>query len=102
MFGCGSDELIHFLCEATLGPGDALGVPARSFPRYALSGRILGATPIRAKLDAGGANDAEPLVGASGERPRLDICCTPNPPSGGMVAEVAPEPVVTPVPASGL
>ncbi len=102
VFGCGSDELIHFLCETSLGPGDELVVPAPSFPRYALSGRILGATPIRAKLDAGGANDAETLVGAIGERTRLVFCCTPNPPSGGMMVEAALERVVTAVPDSVL
>src|SRR5216683_766049 len=98
IFGCGSDELIHFLCEATLGSGDALVIPAPSFPRYALSGRILGATPIRAKLDADGANDAEALVGAIGERTRLLFCCTPNPPSGGMMGAAALERLVTAVP----
>jgi histidinol-phosphate aminotransferase len=98
VFGCGSDELIHFLCETALGPGDELVVPAPSFPRYALSGRILGATPIRAKLDTGGANDAEALLGAIGERTRLVFCCTPNPPSGGMMGEAALQRIVTAVP----
>jgi histidinol-phosphate aminotransferase len=102
VFGCGSDELIHFLCEIALGPGDELVVPAPSFPRYALSGRILGATPIRAKLDAGGANDAETLVGAIGERTRLVFCCTPNPPSGGMMGAAALERIVTAAPDSVL
>ncbi len=98
IFGCGSDELIHLLCEIALGPGDELVIPAPSFPRYALSGRILGATPIRAKLDADGANDAEALVGAIGERTRLLFCCTPNPPSGGMMGAAALERLVTAVP----
>ena len=102
IFGCGSDELIHFLCEATLGPGDALVIPAPSFPRYALSGRILGATPLRAKLDAGGANDAAALAEAVNERTRLVFCCTPNPPSGGMMSEAALDRLASAVPDSVL
>jgi histidinol-phosphate aminotransferase len=102
IFGCGSDELIHFLCEIALGPGDELVIPAPSFPRYALSGRILGATAIRARLDANGANDADALAGAIGERTRLLFCCTPNPPSGGMMGEAALDRIVTAVPDSVL
>jgi histidinol-phosphate aminotransferase len=86
IFGCGSDELIHLLCEITLGSGDELVIPAPSFPRYALSARILGATPVRARLDAGGANDAAALARAVSRRARMVFCCTPNPPSGGMMS----------------
>jgi histidinol-phosphate aminotransferase len=102
IFGCGSDELIHFLCEATLGPGDELVIPAPSFPRYALSGRILGATPVRVTLDAGGANDAAALAAAVSERTRLLFCCTPNPPSGGMMSAAALDRLASAVPDSVL
>jgi histidinol-phosphate aminotransferase len=102
IFGCGSDELIHFLCEATLGPGDDVVIPAPSFPRYALSGKILGATPIRVKLDAGGACDAAALAAAVTERTRLVFCCTPNPPSGGMIDAAALELLARAVPDSVL
>jgi histidinol-phosphate aminotransferase len=88
-FGCGSDELIHFLCETALGPGDELVIPAPSFPRYALSGRILGAKPVRARLDADGANDPDAMIAAITERTRVLFCCTPNPPSGGMMSAAA-------------
>src|SRR5450432_4268231 len=74
IFGCGSDELIHFLCEVSLGEGDELVVPAPSFPRYALSGRILGARPIRVRLDGAGANDPVALAGAVTPRTKIVFC----------------------------
>ena len=102
IFGCGSDELIHFLCEACLGPGDELVIPAPSFPRYSLSGRILGAKPVRVKLDADGVNDADAMVAAVGERTRVVFCCTPNPPSGGMMGSAALDRLASAVPESVL
>jgi histidinol-phosphate aminotransferase len=102
IFGCGSDELIHLLCEITLGPGDELVIPAPSFPRYALSARILGATPVRTKLDAGGANDAAALARAVTGRTRAVFCCTPNPPSGGLMSGGALADLVRDIPDSVL
>jgi histidinol-phosphate aminotransferase len=98
VFGCGSDELIHLLCEITLGPGDELVIPAPSFPRYALSARILGATPVRTRLDAGGANDPAALARAVTPRTKMVFCCTPNPPSGGLMSEGALDALVRDIP----
>jgi len=98
VFGCGSDELIHLLCEICLGLGDELVIPAPSFPRYGHSARILGARAVRAGLDAGGANDPLTLAAGIGERTRLVFCCTPNPPSGGMMDEAALAELVARVP----
>jgi histidinol-phosphate aminotransferase len=85
VLGCGSDELIHFATVVALQAGDSAVVPAPSFPRYALSTRLAGAQPIRAKIDAQGACDADAILRAIGPRTRLVVCCTPNPPSGGMM-----------------
>ncbi len=85
VLGCGSDELIHFATVVTLAPGDEAVIPAPSFPRYALSARLAGAAVRRVKIDAQGACDADGLLAAIGPRTRLVVCCTPNPPSGGMM-----------------
>ncbi|MFO0988713.1 MAG: aminotransferase class I/II-fold pyridoxal phosphate-dependent enzyme [Alphaproteobacteria bacterium] len=95
---CGSEELIQVLCALTAGPGDEVVVPAPSFPSFALSVALQGAAPVRAKLDRGGANDAAAILQAIGERTRLVFCCTPNPPSGGMMSKAALEQVVAGVP----
>ncbi|MBI1245497.1 MAG: aminotransferase class I/II-fold pyridoxal phosphate-dependent enzyme [Alphaproteobacteria bacterium] len=89
VLGCGSDELIHFATVVSLSPGDEAVVPAPSFPRYALSARLAGAAVKRVKLDPGGACDPDGLVAAIGPRTRLVVCCTPNPPSGGMMTAEA-------------
>jgi histidinol-phosphate aminotransferase len=85
VLGCGSDELIHFATVISLAAGDSAVVPAPSFPRYALSARLAGAQALRAKIDAQGACDADAILRAIRPRTRLVVCCTPNPPSGGMM-----------------
>jgi histidinol-phosphate aminotransferase len=98
VFGCGSDELIHFTTQVALAAGDHAVVPAPSFPRYAVSARLAGATPIRVGLDAGGACDAGALLAAITPRTRLVVACTPNPPSGGMMGAEALERLAEGVP----
>lgn len=99
---CGSEELIQVLCALTAGPGDEVVVPAPSFPSFALAVALQGAMPIRARIDRGGANDPTAIVRALSDRTRLVFCCTPNPPSGGMMRKAALEQVVDGVPASVL
>ena len=62
VLGCGSDELIHFATVVSLSAGDEAVVPAPSFPRYALSAKLAGARPVRAKLDARGACDTDAIL----------------------------------------
>jgi len=97
VLGCGSEELIHALCNLALGPGDHVVIPAPTFPSFALAARLAGGTPIRATRDAAGANDAEALAAAVTDRTRLVFCCTPNPPSGGMMTDAAVENVASAV-----
>ncbi|MBI3503243.1 MAG: aminotransferase class I/II-fold pyridoxal phosphate-dependent enzyme [Proteobacteria bacterium] len=89
VLGCGSDELLHFTTVIALGPGDEAVIPAPSFPRYALSTKLAGASVKRVKLDAGGACDPDAILRAIGPRTKLVFCCTPNPPSGGMMTKEA-------------
>lgn len=98
LFGCGSDELIHDFCTFALSPGDHAVVPSPSFPSFAVETRIQGATPLPVKIDARGANDAAGLVSAVTERTRLVVCCTPNPPSGGLMTAAGIEQVALGVP----
>jgi histidinol-phosphate aminotransferase len=89
VFGCGSDELLHFTTTIALAAGDEAVIPAPAFPRYALSTKLAGAVPKRAKLDAEGACDPDAILAAIGPRTRLVFVCTPNPPSGGMMTAEA-------------
>ncbi len=98
VFGCGSDELIHDFCTLALSTGDHAVVPAPTFPSFATETRIQGAKPIRVKLDARGANDAEGIVAAITDKTRLVFCCTPNPPTGGLMSAEDLERVAAGVP----
>ena len=89
IFGTGTDELVCFICEITTGPGDVAVMPWPTFPRYALTTRIEGGEAIKVPLDDQGANDADALLAAVNNRTRTVWCCTPNPPSGGMMGETA-------------
>jgi len=97
-FGCGSDELIQAICALTLGPGDHAVVPAPAFPAFAHCARIQGAIPQRAKLDAGGANDAKTLIAAVTAKTKIVFCCTPNPPTGGQMTAAGVEAVAAGIP----
>lgn len=96
--GNGSEELIQVLCTLGAGPGDNVVVPAPSFPTIALSVGLRGATAIRVRLDDRGANDADALLQAIDAQTRLVFCCTPNPPSGGMMDAKAVEKLIQGVP----
>lgn len=102
VFGCGSDEIIHDVCTFALSPGDHAVVPAPTFPSFAMEARIQGATPIRVKLTAEGANDTAGLVAAVTDRTRVVFCCTPNPPTGGFVDAAGIEEIAEGVPESVL
>lgn len=102
VFGCGSDEIIHDVCTFALSPGDHAVVPAPTFPSFAMEARIQGATPIRVRLTAAGANDTAGLVAAVTDRTRVVFCCTPNPPTGGFVDAAGIEEIARGVPESVL
>ena len=89
VFGAGADELVQLVCWITTGPGDAAVMPWPTFPRYASVTRIAGGEAVKAPLDDGGANDAGALLAAIDDRTRAVWCCTPNPPSGGMMDAAA-------------
>lgn len=102
VFGVGSDELIHVVAEVALCPGDRCVMPVPSFPRYAVSTRIRGAEVAGVPIDAAGASDAPGLLAAIDARTRVVFACTPNAPSGGMMAAAALERLAREVPADVL
>jgi histidinol-phosphate aminotransferase len=98
VFGCGSEELIFAVAAISLTPGDGVVVPAPGFPAFSMAARMRGARVLRAPLDPGGANDAHALIEAIDDRTKLLFCCTPNPPSGGMMTAAAVEAAVHGIP----
>jgi histidinol-phosphate aminotransferase len=86
--GNGSNELIQALLLVTVGPGERVLVPEPTFTLYALLTRVLGGELVTAPLDAELQYDAAELrklkagVGAA-----LTIVCSPNNPTGGVLAQ---------------
>lgn len=88
--GVGSDEIIHFLCQAYAGPGDEVLFTEHGFLMYRISAMAAGATPVEvAERDR--TTDVGALLAACNERTKLVFIANPNNPTGTMIsaAEVA-------------
>lgn len=82
--GVGSDEIIHFLCQAYAGPGDEVLFTEHGFLMYRVSSHAAGATPVQvAERDR--TTDVDALLAATNERTRLVFIANPNNPTGTMI-----------------
>ena len=88
--GAGSDEIIHFLCQAYVGPGDEVVFTEHGFLMYRISAMAAGATPVEVPERERTA-DVAALLAACTERTKLLFIANPNNPTGTMIsaAEVA-------------
>ncbi len=88
--GVGSDEIIHFLCQAYAGPGDEVLFTEHGFLMYRISATAAGATPVEV-TERERTTDVEALLTACNERTKLVFIANPNNPTGTMIsaAEVA-------------
>jgi histidinol-phosphate aminotransferase len=89
VFGCGSEETLRSAIDIAVEPGDEVVMPAPSFPSYSSLTRQRNGVPVRAPLNEDGANDPEALLKCITPRTRILVCCTPNPPTGGMMGRDA-------------
>ncbi|SEN35454.1 histidinol phosphate aminotransferase apoenzyme [Pseudorhodobacter antarcticus] len=88
--GVGSDEIIHFLCQAYAGPGDEVLFTEHGFLMYRISAMAAGATPVEV-AERERTTDVAALLAACTERTKLVFIANPNNPTGTMIsaAEVA-------------
>lgn len=98
VFGAGSEEILKCLINVAIDPGDEVVVPAPSFPMFEVATRLCDGVPVRVRLDAEGANDADNLLRAISAKTRIVVCCTPNPPTGGMMCKTALQALLKGVP----
>ncbi len=82
--GTGSDEIIHFLCQAYAGPGDEVLHTEHGFAMYRISALAAGATPVEAK-ETDRVTDVGHLLDACTDRTRLVFIANPNNPTGTMI-----------------
>jgi histidinol-phosphate aminotransferase len=83
--GVGSDEIIHFLCQAYAGPGDEVLYTEHGFLMYKISAMVAGATPIEVP-ERERVTDVDALLAACTERTKLVFIANPNNPTGTMIS----------------
>ena len=82
--GVGSDEIIHFLCQAYAGPRDEVVFTEHGFLMYRISTMAAGATPIAVK-ERDRTTDVDAILAACTKRTRLVFIANPNNPTGTMI-----------------
>lgn len=86
--GAGSDEIIHFLCQAYAGAGDEVIHTQHGFLMYRISALAAGATPIEvAETDR--TVDVDAILAACTPRTRLVFIANPANPTGTMIDQPA-------------
>lgn len=85
MVGAGSDELIHYLSELFLSPGDEIVMGDPGFVRYAAGADLVGATTRFVPMRADGSHDLAAMLEAITEKTRIVWIANPNNPTGGIV-----------------
>lgn len=85
VLGNGSDELIHLLGLALLGPEDELLVGDPSFVRYDAAAQIVPCRLVKVPLDATFRHDLSAMAKAVTERTKLVFVANPNNPTGTVV-----------------
>jgi len=83
--GVGSDEIIHFLCQAYAGPGDEVIHTEHGFAMYSISARAAGATPVEVP-ERDRVTDVDAILAACTPATKLVFIANPNNPTGTMIA----------------
>jgi len=84
--GVGSDEIITFLCQAYVGPGDEVIHTEHGFAMYRISTLAAGGTPVEVP-ERERVTDIDAILDAVTDRTRLVFLANPNNPTGTMIGE---------------
>ena len=82
--GVGSDEIIHFLCQAYAGPKDEVIHTEHGFLMYKISAMAAGAKPVEVP-ERDRITDVDAILRACTRRTRLVFVANPNNPTGTMI-----------------
>lgn len=82
--GVGSDEIIHFLCQAYAGPRDEVLFTEHGFLMYRISAMAAGATPVSVR-ERERTTDVDALLAACTKKTKLVFIANPNNPTGTMI-----------------
>jgi len=84
--GVGSDEIIHFLCQAYVGSGDEVVYTEHGFAMYRISTLAAGGTPVEVR-ERERVTDVEAILAGCTARTKLVFIANPNNPTGTMIGE---------------
>jgi histidinol-phosphate aminotransferase len=82
--GVGSDEIIHFLCQAYAGPRDEVVFTEHGFLMYRISALAAGATPVSVN-ERERTTDVDAILAACNKKTKLVFIANPNNPTGTMI-----------------
>lgn len=86
--GDGADEILDLLGKTFTDPGDEFIVPLPSYMYYEFTLKIHGAIPVFARWDVENNRlDVDSVLAAISPQTRLIFLCTPNNPTGGLIAK---------------
>jgi len=88
LFGCGSNELIVFLCHVFMEPGKNLVMGAEAFAVYFLANALYRGETVRVPMPDH-VHDLDAMLAAITPDTRLVAICNPNNPTGTMVSPKA-------------
>jgi histidinol-phosphate aminotransferase len=100
--GTGSVALLQHLVQITCDDGDEVVYAWRSFEAYPIVTQITGAVPVAVPLTADHHHDIDAMIAAVGPRTRLMLLCSPNNPTGTLVAAADVQRLLAQVPPSVL
>jgi histidinol-phosphate aminotransferase len=83
IIGCGSDELISFLCRCYAGVGDEVLYTEHGFGMYKIAAQTVGATPVSVP-ENNRVTDVDALLAGCTDRTKLVFIANPNNPTGTM------------------
>ncbi len=95
--GVGSDEIIHFLCQAYAGPKDEVVFTEHGFLMYRISALAAGATPVEVE-ERERTTDVDAILRACNRRTKLVFIANPNNPTGTMISAAEVERLASKLP----
>ncbi|MEY1554679.1 histidinol-phosphate transaminase [Yoonia sp. R2331] len=84
IIGVGSDEILHFMCQAFAGPGDEVIHTEHGFALYRISTLAAGATPVEVK-ERDRVVDVDAILAACNKKTKLVYIANPANPTGTMI-----------------
>jgi len=85
--GPGMDGLLDGLCRLIIEKGNEFIVPTPTFAYYELPARACGGKPIFVRRNQDFSLDPEQVLGAESPKTKIIFLCSPNNPSGNLLAE---------------